>query len=396
MCALRVAIAGGGLGGLCLAQGLIRAGVEVTVYERDASPSPRRQGYRLHVDARAGLALQACLPPETFAMFLATCGRAGKRFTVLSEKLRVLREIPGDPDRDPYAPETLTTSVNRATLREVLTAGIEKHIRYGHEVIGFDERDDGVLLRFADGSTAEADVLVGADGVNSAVRRRLLPHADVVDSGTRCIYGRTPLTSEALRLVPPSLFDGFTAIVGGAVGMATGLVLLRNRPETVSPALSPADDYLMWAVSASAERFGRTMPSDAPGLHELAVRMIRGWHPDIRRLVALADVDETFGIAVRTSVPVPPWTPGRVTVLGDAIHAMSPARGSGANTALQDAALLAECLTDGAPITDAIGRYEEGMRDYGYAAVRASAEAEASMGGPGGPLFWLYRRVARR
>jgi len=64
MKALRVAVAGGGLGGLCLAQGLARAGADVMVYERDATLAGRRQGYRLHVDARAGLALDATLPPE--------------------------------------------------------------------------------------------------------------------------------------------------------------------------------------------------------------------------------------------------------------------------------------------------------------------------------------------
>jgi phytoene dehydrogenase-like protein len=71
---LRVAVAGGGLGGLCLAQGLLKAGVDVTVYERDARLAGRRQGYRLHVDARAGLALEQCLPPESLALFQATCG----------------------------------------------------------------------------------------------------------------------------------------------------------------------------------------------------------------------------------------------------------------------------------------------------------------------------------
>nr|BFE72799.1 hypothetical protein GCM10020092_061000 [Actinoplanes digitatis] len=71
---MRVAIAGAGLGGLCLAQGLVRAGVDVQVYERDAALGARRQGYRLHVDARAGLALEKCLPPPLFRLFLATTG----------------------------------------------------------------------------------------------------------------------------------------------------------------------------------------------------------------------------------------------------------------------------------------------------------------------------------
>ena len=81
MSGLRVAVAGAGLGGLCLAQGLLKAGVDVTVYERDERLDGRRQGYRLHVDARAGLALEQCLPPGSLALFQATCGEAPARVT---------------------------------------------------------------------------------------------------------------------------------------------------------------------------------------------------------------------------------------------------------------------------------------------------------------------------
>ncbi|HEX3307754.1 MAG TPA: NAD(P)-binding protein, partial [Streptosporangiaceae bacterium] len=87
MSGLRVAVAGGGLGGLCLAQGLLKAGVDVTVYERDAQLAGRRQGYRLHADARAGLALEQCLPPGSLAVFQATCSEASTRLTVVSEWL---------------------------------------------------------------------------------------------------------------------------------------------------------------------------------------------------------------------------------------------------------------------------------------------------------------------
>jgi 2-polyprenyl-6-methoxyphenol hydroxylase-like FAD-dependent oxidoreductase len=145
-------------------------------------------------------------------------------------------------------------------------------------------------------------------------------------------------------------------VVGGRIGMAIGVVRFRTPPQALG--LTPAQDYLMWG---------------------------------------LTDVDETFAIRIRTSPAVPAWPPSRVTVLGDAIHAMSPARGSGANTALQGAALLGQVLTtDGSDVVAAIGEYERRMREYGYAAVAASRQAEAQTGARRNRLlFWLYRRLAR-
>ena len=448
MSGLRVAVAGGGLGGLCLAQGLLKAGVDVTVYERDARLAGRRQGYRLHVDARAGLALEQCLPPASLAVFQATCSEASARLTVVSERLRVLNEQRRTTDADPYAPATLSTSVNRQTLREVLAAGLDGRLVFGCELTGYEltgsrladseldspqlagsqlagqgDRRGGVRLHFAGGRQAEADLLVGADGVGSAVRRQYLPAAAPADTGKRCVYGTIPLgPGEAYRL-PTALRDGFTAVIGGQVGMATGVVRFRQRPEQAAPWLSPAGDYLMWAVAGDGRRFGvadeRLTAMSPAELHALTARMIRSWHPDLRALHARAAVDETFLVRIRTSPAVPPWPPSRVTVLGDAIHAMSPARGSGANTALQDAALLCRTLTgtagngartdpagsgtfpagsgatrNGGDLIAAVGEYERQMRDYGYAAVAASQAAEAETGARHNRLmFWLYRRM---
>jgi 2-polyprenyl-6-methoxyphenol hydroxylase-like FAD-dependent oxidoreductase len=389
---LRVAIAGAGLGGLCLAQGLARAGVDVQVYERDPTPGARRQGYRLHVDARAGLALDRCLPPALLRLFLATASRPSRKFTVLSAQLRVMHETPTEPNRDPYQPSTLSTSVNRGTFREILGAGLDDRIHHGRELDGYEPDPDGVTLRFTDGSTERADVLVGADGVNSAVRRTLLPDAVLEDTGSRIIYGRTPLDDETRPLVPAALRDGFTAIIGGHIGMAAGLVEFRQPPSeaaaAISPGvrLSPAGDYLMWAVSAQHDRFPALAGLDAAALHAVAATAIRRWHPDLRALLARAAVDETFLVRVRTAERVPPWKPSRVTLLGDAIHAMSPARGSGANTALLDASNLCAALTSGGgAVVAAIGAYEEKMRDYGFAAVEASRRAETRAN-----PFWLW------
>ena len=381
---MKVAVAGAGVGGLCLAQGLAKAGLEVSVYERDSELSAGGQGYRLHIDAWT--ALRACLPPDLYELCVATSGGPGTAVTVATKGLRPLRRIEIGPGGDQGA---LSMPVNRQTFREILAARLDDVVEFGRACAGFEQQPGGVTIRFSDGSSADADVLVGADGVGSAVRRRYLPHARVEDTGVVCVYGRTPLIPQTRPLLPAPLRDGFTAVLGGRVGMALGLLDFPEPPPSAAARiapdvrLSPAGPYLMWAVTGAARQFAahhdRPAELTAAALHAAASRAIRRWHPDLVRLVELAAVAETSLVAVRTAVPVAAWQPSRVTLLGDAIHAMSPARGSGANTALRDAALLAGELAAAArgekTLVQAVGAYERQMIDYGFAAVRASRAA---------------------
>jgi 2-polyprenyl-6-methoxyphenol hydroxylase-like FAD-dependent oxidoreductase len=111
-------------------------------------------------------------------------------------------------------------------------------------------------------------------------------------------------------------------------------------------------------------------------LADLVQEMTPDWHPNLRRLFALTEPDTCFPIAIRTSVPPPPWTPSSVTLLGDAIHTMTPGRGVGANTALRDAVLLCQQLIavrDGrASVVEAVSAYETKMVDYAFDAVAKS------------------------
>lgn len=378
---LRVAIVGGGIGGLALAQSLRRSGMDATVYERDSDPASRRQGYRIHIGPLGAAALRSCLPPDLYELFLATRSQPGDRITVLSNRLRVLREFPVPPVPDGSA----GGAVNRLTLREVLLGGLP--VCFGREFLGYEPLDDAVRLHFTSGAAVDVDVVVGADGVNSAVRRQLLPHAEVTDSGTRVIYGKAPLTSDIRAALPAPVWQGFVAVTSALrpVSMALGLMEFSEPPAQAAARLCPGvtvhdcGSYVMWALTASARAFPKDVTSlDGDQLTALAAGMTRRWHPRLRALVSGADPAETFALAVRTSVPVAPWTADRVTVLGDAIHAMSPAGGSGANTALRDAELLARELAaqPDDPVT-AIARYEQEMLDYGFAAVREAERANA-------------------
>jgi salicylate hydroxylase len=384
---IHVLVAGGGIGGLALAHGLHRAGVSVAVYERDASPLVRRQGYRIHIDADGGAALRHCLPDPLFRLYLATSNRASStpRISGVDHRLRELFAMDvGDPDADPA---TAHTAVNRQTLRQILLTGLDGIVRYGHEVAGADQDGHGVTLHFAGGGTARGDVLVAADGVGSVLRDRILPQAAPVDTGVRVVYGRTTLTPERLGWIPERFFHGFTSVVGpGGRSMAVG-AMRQRRPVAEATAelvpgapIDPFADYLMWAMVAPGPEFpldDEALLRAAPdALAQIALDLADGWHPALRRVIAEADIPSCFPIAVRTCLEVPEPPAGAVTLLGDAIHPMTPAAGAGANTALRDAALLTDQLAAvdaGEQDTGAaLGSYAEQMRRYATAAVRLS------------------------
>ncbi len=386
-----VLIVGGGLGGLCLAQGLRQAGISVAVYERDATPLIRRQGYRIHIDARGANGLRACLPSQLFELFTATASPPGHQITVMNKHLKKLRVI-GSPKVDTTSPAPFNAGVDRLTLREILLAGLDGIVSFGKEFSQYEQQADGsVQASFADGTVAQGNVLVAADGVNSRLRQQFLPEAAIVDTGTRCIYGKVELSEATRPLIPDCLHHGFTVAVSLQLSMALGLVEFLRSPVQAAAQLAPdvqfhtSGDYLMWSLNALRVQFAASddelFRMDGMVLRQLVLKQIKSWHPSLRALIAASDPAEIFPIAVRVSVPCDPWQSAPVTLLGDAIHAMSPAGGSGANMALLDARLLCETLISIAhgerPLLQAIHEYEARMLKGGFEAVRFSTRGGA-------------------
>ena len=385
---LRVLIVGGGIGGLCLAEGLRKSGIAVTLFERDQSAAARRQGYGFHVNADGSQALHECLPRHLFDLYLATSSQPAEgTFVLYDSQLRQLfaRPLPKSGDD----PSRISTGVNRQTLREILHAGLDDIVRFGKDYRRFTEADGGeVTAHFADGTTATGDLLVGGDGTSSMVRSQLIPGAGFDDLG-RAIYGRTALTGRSPGWLPPVFLNGMPRIADSS-RISMGVAAYRKRvpfadaTARLAPGLRLTDtpDHLRWTLSsrdAELPLTGRRFwEAHGAALHRVALDIVADWHPTARRIIEEAEVAATFPFGVFCAQPVPRWDAPGVTLLGDAIHTMTPGRGEGANTALRDAALLRARLTEavalGRSIADAVNDYEQEMLRYGFEAVANSRE----------------------
>ncbi|MEV6715712.1 NAD(P)/FAD-dependent oxidoreductase [Lentzea sp. NPDC051208] len=372
---MRIAVIGGGIGGLCLAHGLRRAGVDVAVYERDLSRTDRLQGYRVHINPHGAAALRECLPAASWERFERSAGTGGNGFGFLTEQLKPLLVL--DPDEEKHY------SASRITLRQVLLDGLD--VRFGKRFERYEQGDD-IKLHFEDGTAESCDVLVGADGIRSRVRAQYLPHAGTEKIGVTAIAGKLflddndwvprELVDRANTIVPTSRAGMFLAAHDG-LGVTDDDDLLFDN---VRP-------YLMWAYAAAD-----LTVHDGQDLQREVLARIARWSPELTRIVEASPAETISEWRIRSSRPIDRWQPTNVTLLGDAVHAMTPMRGIGANIALRDAQLLARCIAEGG---DAIARYEKAMYDYGFAAVRDSLRA-ARQFADGGPVArTIFKTVLR-
>jgi len=379
----RVLIVGGGIGGLTLAHGLKNSSIPFRVFEQDPSPEFRAQGYRLKINQDGATALKSALSSEMWDYFEQTCAesKAGETdFNAIDGNIIASRRGGGPRGN------MKVWNVDRTILRKILQEGLEGHIFYGKQIKRYTITDDGVVAEFADGSTEEGTLLVGADGVRSAVRRQYLPEHKVLDTNGTCIYGKTPLTPEFVERFPARALKWMTLAIDRTP--VTQILDVDETPLTLllEPIRFPNNehrsklpmDYVYWVLIARTSVFGRERKELLGISHEesasLSLTLTEEWHPSLRALFELQDVSQSSTLRVASANPIiAPWEPSsRVTLIGDAIHAMSPCGGVGAVTAIRDGALLSRVLVEGGINVASIAKYEGEMRNYARMGIERS------------------------
>jgi len=332
---LSIAVIGAGLGGLTAAVALHRAGFDVHVYEQapeltevgggiNMGPNAARVLYRLGLGA--ALDREAVRPRSTHQ----------RRW----QDGRTLQRAPLNPRcEELYGAPHLT--VHRADLLAIIASGfVAERVHLGHRLGGLDGKGDRVAASFENGERITADILVGADGINSTVRAGLLGEEAPRFAG--CVAYRGLVPTE--RLAELDLELGSQSWVGPGGHLVHYFVARGRLLNFVGWTEHDTWNREDWTDRATIER---------------ALVAFDGWHPQIRRITAAADT--CFIWALFDREPLERWSVGHITLLGDACHPMYPFMGQGAAQAIEDGATLAACLVaaDAGDPAARLRRYEE-------------------------------------
>jgi len=343
---IQIAVIGGGIGGLGAALSLLKAGFDVHVFEQTCVLREVGAGLQISPNAarilhRLGLAAELArvgVRPLAWHQRRWDDGRTLLR-TPLGDEVAAAFGFPH-------------VQCHRADVLAMLTAALPpERVHLGHKLASFADHGDRVDIAFENGERVSAAAMVGADGIHSSVRTRLLGPEQPQFTG--CVAYR--------GLVPAERLKHLDLEVTAQIWMGPGKHVVNY--------FVSAGRYLNFVANIERDSWARESWSERGNPDDLRAAFA-GWAPLLRAI--FAEVDETFIWGLFDRAPLPRWSVGRVTLLGDACHPMLPYIAQGAAQALEDGAALAACLAQGDDWPAALKRYE-GLRLPRTARIQATA-----------------------
>lgn len=377
---MKLLIIGGGIGGLTTALCLHRIGIEVEIYEQSQALGELGVGFNVLPHAVKELAALDLLPE------LDAAGIRTRELIYTTRRGQVVwRELRGTDAG--YATPQL--SIHRGKLHGVLQRAVQQrigaaHVHTDHRLVAFDARHDRVTAHFQNraGEVSEAtgDGLIGADGIHSRVRGLFYPDEGAPRwSGMMLWRGATPW---------PVYEDGRTMVIGG--GNAAKFVCYPIHADPATPDMRLTNWAIMARVGDGSQPPLRREDWNRVGRLEEALAIVEGGF----RLGVIAPADIIRATEVFYEYPncdrdpLPRWSHGRVTLLGDAAHPMYPVGSNGASQAIVDAAVLARLLGARTSVVDAFAAYDAERRPVTADIVRANRK-----GGPEGVIDLVEARA---
>ncbi|MEU9946992.1 FAD-dependent monooxygenase [Streptomyces sp. NPDC047939] len=343
----RAIVIGAGIGGLATAVALRRVGVDVEVYER--APDLRPAGFGISVMSNAVAALRAL----GIDLGLEKRGQTILHTGIMTDKGRTLRSLPVETAGDRLGAPSV--AMYRGDLQAALLDALGgMPIEVGAAATGYEITGDGVRVRFEDGREATGDLLIGADGINSAVRRRRTGD----DSGPR--YGGFLCWLSVTPFAHPKITKGFNAHYWG-LGKRFGI-----------HDVGQGRAYWWGTLNMSAEAAGGWDGDKDP-----IVRAYAGWADEVCEAISTTPAEDIVAVPAQDRPFLENWGEGPVTLLGDAAHPMLPSLGQGGSTAIEDAVVLAQCLAAGTDTVASLRRYENLRRER----TREMVEVSRKFGG---------------
>lgn len=319
-----IGVVGGGIGGLTAARALVKAGHEVRVYER--APALNEVGAGITLWSNALRVLEALGVADALR---AQGTQATGGVIALADGTRLVDLSAADLPDGVDAPDMI--ALHRADLQSVLLEGIEARVSFNKALEALEQRDLRVALRFADGSEVDHDLVVGADGIRSVVRRFVASEQPIRYSGYTCWRGVCPIP------------EGWRGPVGEywGVGKRLGVVEIGQG-------------RLYWFAVADAPE-----GTPAPGSNDKAMLLERfgDFAFDGPMVLEATAQEDILHHDICDRPPARGWVRGRVVLLGDAAHPTTPNMGQGAAMAIEDSAVLARVLDDDV-VESALSRYE--------------------------------------